>query len=92
MRCSGDTGASEQVDEVSGACHKRFKTEAQAEAFIDDWKEAYADVVRRAVKQQLDKGLRPLDMRLNIGLLHNRSADLVVEDIAEQMQTRLRLT
>jgi hypothetical protein len=86
MRCSGDKGAMEEVHEITGACHKRFKTKAQAEAFIEDWKEAFADVVRRAVKEGLDRGLRPQDMRLGIGGLFRKGGEDAIEHIAEQMK------
>ena len=59
MRYSGKTGALEEIHEITGACHKRFKTRAQAEAFIEDWKESFADVWRREVRRALDRGLRP---------------------------------
>jgi hypothetical protein len=45
----------EQIHEISSACHKRFKTEAQAEAFIEDWEESFADVLRVEVKKALDR-------------------------------------
>jgi hypothetical protein len=42
MSCSG---TEPEVKDISGACHKRFRTRAQAEAFVEDWKESYADVL-----------------------------------------------
>lgn len=56
MPYSGETGALEDIDEITGACHKRFKTRAQAEAFIEDWKESFADVWRQEVRRALDRG------------------------------------
>ena len=47
-------------------CHKHFRTELQAKAFIEDWKETFADVCRRSIKQKLDDGFRPNDMELSI--------------------------
>ena len=41
-------------------------TRPQAEAFIEDWKESFADVWRRAIRQGLDQGLRPRDMKLSV--------------------------
>lgn len=76
MENSGNTGAETEVDEVSGACHKRFRTRAQAEAFIEDWKEAFADVWRRAIKKGLDQGLRPRDMKLIVeDVLHEAGGE-----------------
>jgi hypothetical protein len=68
--------------------------EAQAEAFIEDWKESFADVWRREVKKGLDRGLQPLDMKFSIeGILHEGGEDSVadVEDIAKQFDTKLEL-
>lgn len=59
------------MKEISGACHKRFKTRPQAEAFIKDWRDSYADVWRRVIREGLDQGLRPCDMKLSVeGILH----------------------
>jgi hypothetical protein len=76
-----------KISGVSGACYKCFKTEAQAEAFIEDWKKSYAKVVRQAVRKGLDEGLRPEDMSLNVKeLLHSQA-----ESLAKQLGTRLEL-
>ncbi|CAI9629792.1 unnamed protein product [Alternaria burnsii] len=40
----GPGGAQENVDGFHGACHKKFRTKEQAEAFIENWKETYAEV------------------------------------------------
>ncbi|KAK6065238.1 hypothetical protein SCUP234_12653 [Seiridium cupressi] len=40
----GDEGSEPQVKEVSSACHQWFRTLAQAEAFIEDWKESFSDL------------------------------------------------
>jgi hypothetical protein len=86
---SGENGALEETSGVSGACHKCFKTEAQAEAFIEDWKESYAEVVRQVVRKGLDEGLRPRDMSLKVeGLLQEVGQ---AELLAEQLGTRLEL-
>jgi hypothetical protein len=59
------------VKEVSGACHKRFRTRSQAEAFIEDWKDSFADVWRRKIREALDQGLKPCDMKLSVeGILY----------------------
>lgn len=91
MHYSGETGASEEVHKISGACYKRFRTEAQAKAFIEDWKESFAEVSRRAIKGKLDQGLRPRDMKLSMdGLLDNRDEETTGEEITESLE-RLRL-
>jgi hypothetical protein len=92
MRCSGRTGALEEIHEISGACHKRFKTEAQAEAFIEGWKESFAEVWSREMKKALDRGLRPRDMKLSMeGILYDGGKDRAAEDITKQLDTKLRL-
>jgi hypothetical protein len=59
------------VKEISGACHKRFRTRSQAEAFIEDWKDSFADVWRRKIREALDQGLKPCDMKLSVeGILY----------------------
>lgn len=59
------------MKEISGACHKRFRTHSQAEAFIEDWKDSFADVWRRKIREELDQGLKPYDMKLSVeGILH----------------------
>ena len=82
----------EEIDEIHGACHKRFRTEAQAKAFIKDWNESFADVCRRVVKGKLEKGVRPRDITLSVeGLLHKEYKGIVEEDIVKQFDTKLRL-
>jgi hypothetical protein len=87
--CSGENGALKGVSGVSGACYKFFQTKAHAEAFIEDWKESYAEVVRQAVRKRLDEGLRPQDMSLNVeGLLQEVCQ---VESLAEELGSQLGL-
>ncbi|KAJ6118768.1 SinR repressor/SinI anti-repressor dimerization [Penicillium samsonianum] len=57
----GRCGAEKEVQKEPGSCHKKFRTRAQAEAFIEDWKESHADVWRELIKEVLDQGLRPRD-------------------------------
>jgi len=82
----------EQIHEISGACHKRFKTKVQAEAFIEDWKESFAEVWRREVKQALDRGLRPRDMKVSTeGILHEGGEEDAAEYLAKQLNKKLEL-
>jgi hypothetical protein len=60
-----------KVNEISGACHKRFRTEDQAQAFIEDWKKSFAAVYHAAMMEALDKGFRPSDLKLSVeGILY----------------------
>ena len=69
-----------KVKEISGACYKRFKTRSQAEAFIEDWEESFADVWRRAIREGLDQGFRPRGMKVSVeGILHE--IDEQTEDV-----------
>lgn len=47
-------------------CHKQFRTDLQAKAFIEDWKDSFADVCRRSIRAKLDDGFSPNDMELSI--------------------------
>jgi len=82
----------EEIHEVPGACYKRFRTQEQAEAFIEDWKEAYAEIWRRAVKEGLDKGLRPQDMKLNTQeILRGASRVLDMEEMSRRFDSVISL-
>lgn len=60
---SGSGGAEPEVVCFSGACHKHFRTLAQAEAFIADWVEMYACVVKAKIKEELLDDCRPTKMK-----------------------------
>jgi hypothetical protein len=63
-----------------------------AEAFIEDWKESFADVWRIEVKKALDSGLRPRDMKLSVqGVLYEGSEDSITENITKEFETKLGL-
>ncbi|KAE8340773.1 hypothetical protein BDV24DRAFT_163992 [Aspergillus arachidicola] len=53
-------------------CHQRFRTQQEAEQFIETWEDAYADVWRREIRQGLDKGWKPKDMEFDTGLFLDR--------------------
>lgn len=85
--CSGTTGSEKEVKDVKGACHKRFRERGQAEAFIDDWKESFADIWRRAIKEGLDQGLRPDDMKLSIdGILYRTDEQTKDADLLDDVK------
>ncbi|CAN9302553.1 unnamed protein product [Alternaria alternata] len=89
----GPGGAQENVHEFPGACHKKFRTKEQAEAFIEDWKETYAEVWRRALKKALDEGLRPQDLKLDTQrTLCGAYQDPAIEDISERFDSVMSLT
>ncbi|CAI6226428.1 unnamed protein product [Periconia digitata] len=88
----GDKGAFEETDKAPYACHKHFRTEAQAEAFIEDWKEAYAEVIYRAVKEGFSKGMKPRDLKLNlVESLFEEPSDHDIEEIGETFSSQLTL-
>jgi viroplasmin and RNaseH domain-containing protein len=90
---SGPEGALQYIHEVPGACHKHFRTKEQAEAFIEDWKETYAEVWRRAVGEALDEGLRPQDMKLNIKeMMRGADRDPAVEEISQRFDSVMSFT
>ena len=47
----------------SGACHKHFRTFAQAEGFIADWVEMYACIRKAQIEEEQLEGHRPARMR-----------------------------
>jgi hypothetical protein len=60
---SGSGGAEPEVVRFSRACHKHFRTLAQAEAFIVDWVEMCACVVKANTKEELLDGYRPAKLK-----------------------------
>jgi viroplasmin and RNaseH domain-containing protein len=100
MRFSGENGAKKEVDGEGGSCHKRFRTMAQAEAFIEDWKETYAEIWREIIKEALDQGYRPLKsdafrphkMRSMIKVLFCDASECSeVDDLTEKTKSQLSL-
>ena len=55
----GENGSEKEVTEEKGSCHNQFRAMAQAEAFIEDWKETYAEIWREMIKAALYRGYRP---------------------------------
>jgi hypothetical protein len=43
-RFRGQSGSEKEVTKEKGSCHKPFRTMAQAKAFIEDWRERYAEI------------------------------------------------
>jgi hypothetical protein len=85
--CSGTTGSKLEVEEISGAYHKRFRTLAQAEAFIEDWKESFANLLWRVIREGLDQGLRPCNMKLSVGiLLHGADGQTEGADVSDEVK------
>lgn len=65
------------VEGITSACHQRFDTEEEAKKFIEDWKDAYAEIWRRAIRQGLDDGWKPKDMDVDIGKFLTKMDDKV---------------
>jgi len=88
--CSG--GTEPKVTEVSSNCHKYFRTRAQAEAFIEDWKQTVASIYEKAIREALDKGFRPDDMKFNVeGILHKPESTKEGEDDMTKRLDKLNL-
>lgn len=66
------------------ACYQKFDTEHEAKRFIAEWKDAYADVWRRAIRKGLDEGLKPEDLKVDIGRILNRVNNGGVKDEDEE--------
>ncbi|KAJ5751465.1 uncharacterized protein N7511_008430 [Penicillium nucicola] len=71
------------------ACQECFSTKQEAEEFIESWKDAYADVWRRAIRQGLNEGWKARDMSLNIELflLRENDNERLKEDDHEMVKT-----
>lgn len=78
-----------EVFKFSGSCHKVFRTRALAEAFIEDWKDTYADVWRKAIREALDIGYRPEDMEIRIERILNLQRN--VESVDELKMGELKI-
>ena len=59
----GVGGSKPEVLRFPGACHKHFRIEAQAKAFIQDWIEMFACVAKANIKRALLDGHRPFHMQ-----------------------------
>jgi hypothetical protein len=78
------------TDGSPGACHKCFRTRAQAEAFIEDWKTTYANLMHEKMKRKLDAGYRPVDMKMDLSnLLKPNSSDKASEDATIKVERML---
>ena len=92
MTYSGAEGALEEIHEVNGACHKRFRTREQAEAFMEDWIKTFAEVWRREMEKKLNQGFRPHDMKLNTeGILRIGNEDSTIEAISRRFDSVISL-
>lgn len=59
----GNSGAELEVVNFPGACHKHFRTLAQAESFISDLIEMFACVAKANIKRELLDCHRPANMQ-----------------------------
>lgn len=60
---SGPNGTEPEVVGFPNACHKHFRTEAQAKSFISDWIEMFACVAKANIRKSLLDGRRPSNMQ-----------------------------
>ncbi|CEJ82771.1 hypothetical protein VHEMI02819 [[Torrubiella] hemipterigena] len=83
----GEDGCKCQVEQAPGACHQRFRTRQQADAFREDWNESVAYIYYKEIKKALDEGKRPLDMKFDISGLRLVQRDIVdaVDDATSQL-------
>lgn len=97
---SGEDGAEKEVSGRNGSCHKRFRTMAQAEAFIEEWKETYAEIWCEMIKDALDRGYRPLNSDAfrprKMGFILNlflceASGHNEIDDITQKTKSQLSL-
>jgi len=74
----------EAVTGFRSACHQKFDTGHEAKQFIEEWKDAYADIWRRAIRRALDEGWKPEDLKVDIRKILDRVEDKRVKDEGEE--------
>lgn len=74
---SGKKGSEREVHEVSGNCHKFFRSQEQAEAFLEDWKQTVVDLYCTSMMKALNGGRRPQTIDFDVSKLF---ADETCED------------
>lgn len=73
------------VDGFLENCYKRFETRHEADAFIEDWKQSFADAYRWEIKKALDQGFRPHDMKFSVqGILHEIKTEVERADVLDK--------
>lgn len=72
------------ITKFPSACYQKFNTEHEAKRFIDEWKDAYADVWRQTIRRGLDEGWKPEDLKVDIGRILDRIDDRRVKDEDEE--------
>lgn len=70
-------GANGATSEFTSACHESFSTEHEARQFIEDWREAYADVWRLKIRRGLNEGWKPEDLAVDISNIMVKEGVLV---------------
>ncbi|ODM16944.1 hypothetical protein SI65_07342 [Aspergillus cristatus] len=61
----------------TSACHESFRTEHEAKQFIEDWREACADVWRLEIRRGLNDGWKPEDLAVDISKIMAKEGVLV---------------
>lgn len=86
LQNSGADGASDETDMWKGACHKHFRTEAQAEAFIQDWESSLVELCNIAAKPKQVGGLKLKDIKAeNLETLLRFGNEIKVEVKGKQL-------
>jgi len=85
-----ENGAKLEVETFPGACYKHFRTCDQAEAFIEDWKSAVVDVYQRTIRDSLNNGDRPLNMRLTVTSLFREPDNTATEEVGDEVTDGMR--
>ncbi|KAJ5876401.1 uncharacterized protein N7529_001985 [Penicillium soppii] len=61
-----DWKSAENATKGTKACYEAFSSQEEAEDFIASWKDAFADVSRLAIRQALENGWKPRNMKFNV--------------------------
>lgn len=72
---------------MSGNCHKHFRTEDQARAFIQEWTDLYLEILLDLSASKLAQGWRPTPASLLLvrADLMAPSGSTDIEDLVEHM-------
>ena len=85
---SGNGGTEPEVVNFPGACHKHFRTEAQAKSFISDWIEMFACVAKANIIKDLLAGHRPAHMQeWSLQFEWKKDADEVEREISDSIRS-----
>ncbi|KAJ5812830.1 hypothetical protein N7447_009853 [Penicillium robsamsonii] len=83
-----DWKSAEKAITGTNACHGAFSSQEEAEDFIASWKDAFADVSRLAIRQALENGWVPRNMKFNVESFLIRDNENMMGENDKEMKMR----